>query len=69
MKSKVETILDNYRIKLARKERLIEPFIKRKNESFSCNWCSEVEYVKYKQLEAEINLLKIVISDLEYVIE
>ncbi|OSA95746.1 UNVERIFIED_ORG: hypothetical protein B2H93_04810 [Clostridium botulinum] len=69
MKSKVETILKDYKIKLERKERLIEPFIKKKNESFGNDWCTEIEYGKYKALQSEINLLKVIISDLEYAVE
>lgn len=67
MEKDIVELIDVYKTKLERKERLVQPYIQKKNEDIHS--MNEKEYADYKVYEASINLLKIIIKDLEIILE
>lgn len=62
VKPEVIEIINFYQGKLERKERLIKEYIEMRNNDINMN---EKQYADYKVLQAEINMLKRFIDDLE----
>jgi hypothetical protein len=64
---KILTTIQHYKTKLARKEKIIQPYKEKINDIDYT--MTEKEYADFKVLEAEISLIKLFLDDLDYIFE
>jgi hypothetical protein len=67
MKEKVNQLIQVYRVRLQRKEKIFQPY-KDMNNNLEYKM-SELEYATFKTLQAEIQQFKNFIEELEYILE
>lgn len=67
MREKIKELIKQYNTSLERKQRLLQPYIDKKNGSEE-EW-NIVDQENYSRLKAETEMLKRHIEDLEYLLE
>jgi 2-oxoglutarate dehydrogenase complex dehydrogenase (E1) component-like enzyme len=67
MQEKINQLLEQYRTNLERKQRLLQPYIDKKNESEE-EW-NIIDQENYSRLKAETEMLKRHIDDLKWILE
>jgi cell division protein FtsB len=70
MKEKITNLIISYKSSLERKERLLQPYIDKKNDDdlFEPKW-NIIDEENYSKLKAETEMLKRHIDDLEWIIK